>query len=176
MTRTLKPSPLQLASFLSEYDVRRASTASSFEGEASLETVNSVYCFVDGVCCAAMVRRDARSSAAPPRLAHRLLGMRIVGWVTARHPLSPSLEWRPGLHALLFSSQFRAGRDSYAITSPSVDFSGATNRPSHDSSSLQLVNPHRDGYETNPAAGGRPLSIGKSFTFGQLGSIRLLLS
>lgn len=90
-----------------------------FDGETRVETRNTVYAFVDGVCCAV-----TRQDGTPSPTASDFIGMRIVGWLLGGGGQPTVAQaWRPGAYAVLWRQQVvGANLSTFALTSPSTAF------------------------------------------------------
>jgi len=89
-------------------------------GEARIETRNSIYRLLDGVCYR-VDRGLGRPNAVDPA---DFIGMRVVGWLMRDDPSRTlSLEWRAGANAVLWRPKGGSTpRSAVALTSPSVAF------------------------------------------------------
>jgi hypothetical protein len=90
----------------------------ALEGEAWVETRNTMYRFRDGVCFA-VACRDPRKNAR----AGVIVGMRLVGWLvgTPGH-VRLSYAWEAGACAVLWRPGEEAREEAMAMTSPTKAF------------------------------------------------------
>jgi hypothetical protein len=93
-------------------------------GETRFETRNTVYLLRDGICHS-IARRDDASATRTHKA--ELFGMRLMGWVASADPCAPlQLEWRRGLHAVLWRPRRGGEKHSViALTSPTLGFRAA---------------------------------------------------
>jgi hypothetical protein len=86
-------------------------------GESWLESRNTIYRLRDGVCFD-VGSRDPKKSAR----AKAVLGMRLVGWVSANGTVF-SREWRAGACAILWRADGEGEDAAMAMTSPTTSYS-----------------------------------------------------
>jgi hypothetical protein len=131
------------------------SKRTKFEGEAWLETRNTIYRFRDGVCFQ-VARRDGRQARST-----ELVGMRLVAWLTGtQEHTRVALEWVPGAYAVLWRPETDEGGEVMAMTSPTTVFARG-----HSSAHLQAIHDHAPPCDSQlvrrqaprPAAGRSPL-------------------
>jgi hypothetical protein len=93
----------------------------AFSGETRIETRNTIYELVDGVCYAVRRQEGAGSRHMHPSA---YVGMRVVGWLRHEDPQGGlTHEWTPGAYAVLWRP--RAGGEEHsavALTSTSCAF------------------------------------------------------
>jgi len=103
----------------------------AFAGETRVETRNTVYQLVDGVCYAVRRQQGADSRRMPPSA---YVGMRMVGWLRHDDPLGGlTHEWTPGSYAVLWRP--RVGGEEHsavALTSTSHAFRQVAPEPRRD--------------------------------------------
>jgi hypothetical protein len=106
----------------------KAPLPAAFAGETRIETRNTVYELVDGVCLGVRRQQGADSRRAPPSA---YVGMRMIGWLRREDPQGGITHaWTPGAYAVLWRP--RAGGEEHsaiALTSTSQAF-GAGQRNS----------------------------------------------
>ncbi|MFO0677908.1 MAG: hypothetical protein U0169_15330 [Polyangiaceae bacterium] len=95
-----------------------AKRSPAFDGETRIETRNTTYYFVDGVCCE-VKRHDGKIPTS------EFIGMRVVGWLVhggAEAVLEP--EFRTGAYAVLYRepSPRENKPGNFALTSPAMAF------------------------------------------------------
>lgn len=97
-----------------------AASRAFFEGEAWLESRNTIYRFRDGVCFDVASRDPRRTERA-----RTLIGMRLVGWLTGPSSLFTST-WAAGACAVLWRPSGAgggvSGEEALAMTSASTNF------------------------------------------------------
>jgi hypothetical protein len=115
-------------SYLKQLAARSARSWSStplpaaFAGETRIETRNTVYLLLDGVCYA--VRRQPGSDPGQMRPSAAYVGMRVVGWLRQDDPLNGVRhEWTRGAYAVLWRPRAASEEHSaVALTSSTSAF------------------------------------------------------
>lgn len=98
--------------FLKEIGPKLGASGLALEGVARLESLRTLYRFVDGECIEVERRRDCAPIDA------RLVGMRLVGWIMDNRVLVPA--WRQGARGVLWRAS--GGGGTVALTSASFAF------------------------------------------------------
>jgi hypothetical protein len=95
-----------------------------YAGETRIETRNTVYEMLDGICQSAVRRDRAPVSRSDP---YAFVGMRVVGWLTREDPQGGlTLDWRPGAYAVLWRPRAEGEEHSaVALTSSTIGFKKA---------------------------------------------------
>lgn len=90
-------------------------------GETRIETRNTVYELVDGVCCGVRRQQTGDPRQMPPSA---YLGMRMVGWLKREDPQGGVTQaWTPGAYAVLWRPRVDGEEHSaVALTSTSQAF------------------------------------------------------